>query len=300
MKKILLILAALFFIGALVYANVVIFSNEDTEEVKKAVQEDALTSQLKDPMADPDRDGLANWEEDLYGTSKKKSDSDGDGVSDGVEVATGKDPLAFIDTPDDTIFIEEDVAQYQFAQNNPGGSADDLLARLQTIGQDASGQIEKENISTNQIVEPSGVQKQCINNFAIIVDNALVTSQQDILVLQNYITGSSTNILPVNNLISANKNAEVLMREYNKDINCKFISKYTIQMINTYKQIGDSLEQIVAQGEITEQYDYSVWNTYSEAATGWILVMNEMKVVISGLGFSFGADEPGSIFTSQI
>ena len=45
-----------------------------------------------DINADPDQDGLKNWEEELYHTNAKNSDSDNDGYLDGEEVATGYDP----------------------------------------------------------------------------------------------------------------------------------------------------------------------------------------------------------------
>ncbi len=45
-----------------------------------------------DPNADPDKDGLKNWEEELYKTDKYNPDTDGDGYTDGEEVASGYDP----------------------------------------------------------------------------------------------------------------------------------------------------------------------------------------------------------------
>jgi hypothetical protein len=51
--------------------------------------------------ADSDSDGLTNAQEDALGTSRGNSDTDGDGVSDGVEV--GSDPAAPSDTDGDGI-----------------------------------------------------------------------------------------------------------------------------------------------------------------------------------------------------
>lgn len=42
---------------------------------------------------DTDGDGLKNWEESLYKTDPENPDSDKDGVNDGAEIATNRDPL---------------------------------------------------------------------------------------------------------------------------------------------------------------------------------------------------------------
>ena len=44
------------------------------------------------PDADPDNDGLKNWEEDTYRTDPRNPDTDGDGYLDGEETASGYDP----------------------------------------------------------------------------------------------------------------------------------------------------------------------------------------------------------------
>jgi hypothetical protein len=42
---------------------------------------------------DSDKDSLPDWKENLYGTNSNNSDTDGDGTSDGQEVAENRDPL---------------------------------------------------------------------------------------------------------------------------------------------------------------------------------------------------------------
>lgn len=45
-----------------------------------------------DPEADPDSDGLKNWQEKIYKTDARNPDTDGDGYIDGEEVGSGYDP----------------------------------------------------------------------------------------------------------------------------------------------------------------------------------------------------------------
>lgn len=50
---------------------------------------------------DDDKDGLKNWEEQIYQTDPNKTDTDGDGTNDGDEITQGRDPLKA--GPDDAI-----------------------------------------------------------------------------------------------------------------------------------------------------------------------------------------------------
>lgn len=58
---------------------------------------------------DDDKDGLKNWEEQIYQTDPKNADTDGDGTDDREEINLGRDPLKI--WPDDKIEIKSGVLE---------------------------------------------------------------------------------------------------------------------------------------------------------------------------------------------
>lgn len=66
---------------------------------------DTENTSTKNIFEDTDQDGLSNDEERLYGTNPEKSDSDGDGYTDGTEIKSGYNPL--LAAPGDKIVLEE-------------------------------------------------------------------------------------------------------------------------------------------------------------------------------------------------
>ncbi len=54
-----------------------------------------------EPDADPDNDGLKNWEEEVYKTDPRDPDTDKDGYTDGEEVLSGYNPL--VKAPNDAL-----------------------------------------------------------------------------------------------------------------------------------------------------------------------------------------------------
>ena len=76
-----------------------VFNKElTTQELKfttlpKNLIDDSTPFNPSDPAQDFDHDGLANSEENQYGTDSLKADTDGDGYIDGVEIAHGYNPL---------------------------------------------------------------------------------------------------------------------------------------------------------------------------------------------------------------
>ncbi len=84
------------FFGSRVKKQETIYGSLSTESVKKV---NAILER------DEDGDGLKDWEEELWETRRDNADTDGDGAADGVEVASGRNPLKA--GPDDALNQEE-------------------------------------------------------------------------------------------------------------------------------------------------------------------------------------------------
>lgn len=85
-KKILL----LFFVCIFVVGGVILYSKRDTlhaivetRQAKKELGTGTVTDFIKE---DSDGDGIADWEEPLWGMDPNNSDTNGDGISDGEEI----------------------------------------------------------------------------------------------------------------------------------------------------------------------------------------------------------------------
>lgn len=91
--RVFLILLAVVVVGVSVFVIInrngegEVYTTDDRVRVTSVVSETN-----RDILADPDNDGLANWEEILWGTDKFNDDTDGDGTDDGIEVAEKRNP----------------------------------------------------------------------------------------------------------------------------------------------------------------------------------------------------------------
>ncbi len=79
----------------------------------------ASSTAKKTITLDSDRDGLKDWEELLWDTSKSNADTDGDGTKDGEEVALGRDPRK--KSPMDKLSGSEDIARAAIHTNSEDG-----------------------------------------------------------------------------------------------------------------------------------------------------------------------------------
>lgn len=136
-KKIpLLIVATATFVSAVIYINSM-GEDQNTIEAPKSnkgeISSYSISLENKYQLNDKDSDGLADWEEMLWGTDINKADTDGDKTKDGEEVALGRDPK--IKGPNDQYkedinYLKEFTVKYGIENENSLTSrvAKELLA----------------------------------------------------------------------------------------------------------------------------------------------------------------------------
>lgn len=136
---------------------------------------------------DTDSDGLYDWEEELWGSDIKDSDTDGDGTSDGIEVSLGRNPV--IPGPNDeigqNIDLENDL-NIPTVETDPDSYTSqvgvDLLQRILQASQTSSGLNQQELI--NQIKEET---ENIVNIPNIYSNNNVIIGSNDEDVIRRYI-----------------------------------------------------------------------------------------------------------------
>jgi hypothetical protein len=93
---IVLVLLVLFVVSSYFFTKTEQYTSQEPAPTPTHTEEE-----LADFSSDADGDGLAMWEEALWGTNPDVADSDGDGTQDGIEIAARRNPL--INQSDDSL-----------------------------------------------------------------------------------------------------------------------------------------------------------------------------------------------------
>lgn len=299
MNKLLIIGGSIFFFfSALVYVNVMMFS-QDSKESEDFEEQDRVTATMNDPMADSDGDGLRNYEERMYNTSAKHVDSDGDGIWDGEEVRLGTDPTLYGTTSRSVEVRHEDTQSYEFVQTSNPQSLDDVLQDLRQ----ETYRVQDEQAQSPQEEEGDTRQQElvheCTNRLASVLQNTLVTSAQDSATLSVYFKGGNTNTYPIQRMKEAARYAiDTLPGLFNPG-ECPMLSGSLEDFVSVYQEQEGILDSVLTQNaSSTEAVDS--WVEYGNNISAWMDIVVRIREQSARLGVVYTPEEPGFMFSGEV
>jgi uncharacterized protein YqgV (UPF0045/DUF77 family) len=145
--------------------------------------QNAASTQNTSNKQDTDKDGIPDWQEDLYGTNPQVADTDNDGTNDSEEIARGRDPLS--DARDDSFSLvatSSNETNQNTKTNLTSQAANRLLPQAATLAQAKSD---------GKDVPLGSVQKNISATVTNLNQEIPTIGKSDITVIQN---PSRTNI----------------------------------------------------------------------------------------------------------
>ena len=290
---ILMAVLGLFFLSALYYLILEIGGSAPSEDHNK--EQEAGQLFIDEQYADPDGDGLANWEETLYGTNKNRADSDGDGVDDGVEVAQGSDPTTYYAYNSSSIeVISEETDRYEFSQTSNPGSIDDLTDILSETDEYASSLLENTASPRSASQEELG---SCINQLATVVQSTLTVTAEDALLINAYLSGNSPNTAPIEAMIPSFAQASEALALMDTT-GCTQIEHSRSSLVELYARQANTIE-LIMETPVGTQEQNLLWQEYSLAMADWLEILASLRTLSQVEELSFESDEPGYLFTQS-
>lgn len=204
----------------------------------------ALDLNKQDIINDHDHDGLADWEEELYGTDPNNPDTDGDGYLDGEEVASGYNPAK--KAPNDKFPIEENQKEtVQRDRPEPGNLTEMLIYLLSNqlknsqpfpIGIQSAEQVQQilEDTTDNNVAD--ALQKTSANFLSEFIppfekekSKFKITPENNIAAIANYENERSAKM---NEIDYCQTEGEVGETKYDVDIIEESIETNNFETVN--------------------------------------------------------------------
>ena len=209
-----------------------------------------------DSEADPDNDGLKNWEEKIHKTDPRNPDTDGDGYLDGEEAASGYDPT--IPAPGDAL-ADTDANQPRPLPQNLTNYLAQILTQKISSGEIAPAEGDKLNSDDSNTLYNQEVMQEAlyqINQNAKKYFILPAINDEEIVIDTNSLTQDSTlRYIASINAAMKYENAKKL------DINEVDMMKETVDtgdtgnieiFINDYKETISALKMVSAPSEFAD------------------------------------------------
>ena len=238
-----------------------------------------------DSEADPDNDGLKNWEEKIHKTDARNPDTDGDGYLDGEEVASGYDPT--IPAPGDALagtdanqprplpqnltnylaqILTQKISSGEIAPaegDRPLADSDDpnmpvnqeiISEALYQVGQNAKQYFVLRAIPDNEIIiDSTTLSKDSRLRYIVAIGSAMkyenasrLGIQEVVMMKQTVDTGDTGNI-------------EIFINDYKETINA-------LKAVKTPAELADLHKEQISIFELILQIMESVKNFRSDPA----------------------------------
>lgn len=238
-------------------------------------QDDFVTETYRDT----DGDGLYDWQEDLYGTSKRLRDSDGDGVSDADEIAGNTDPNYFGEgldisdvAPQETVFKD-----YVF----PEAPEEQIDITSLTTTPPAQASVDQELHTT-------------INDLGLVVIGTYTIESQNVD-LFNKLFAQDDSFDPhlLDFVVEKNKNAAQKIRT---EISHSNMTLELQSLTQSLEGVALTLDLLIEGQDISQQkYSILLVNYLNAAASLQQAIVSIHKYVVAK-DLVFKKDEPGNYF----
>lgn len=227
------------------YKNKGFFDRDETPQKSLSVVVENTQTEI-----DTDGDGLADWEEALWGTEINNPDTDGDGTLDGVETELNRDPTMagpddFIETQinsDDLSFGSSTIDANSFTMN---AGIDLFRAALESSVQ--GGGLVNEQLLIENLDKQSenflSIENQYnIEDLNIISDNSISRLSQ---YLKNILNIFESEYLKADSMVSQNPDPNMVMLEIHENIETRLsaipipevLSNSHLKLINSLKKV---------------------------------------------------------------
>ncbi len=263
------------------FSKVVLSSNARTDTQQDTKATEPVISQ------DTDGDGLADWQEELYGTNPKLVDSDGDRISDGEEVKNNHDPLFY----GEGILVDETIIPpKQMFQDSEFAVLD--VEEIQA-GIDSS----EENIPE---VDPTVAElKKQINQAGRVVLDFPVTRQSDYEKFQVLFSREgSLDQDRIREVIANYQSIAIGIREV--QVTPETALTFT-RLAEGYQKTGIALQRVLDTfSDQDEQQYFNSLAAYAGEVANLQRAIYDVSAIIKSKQIVFSGSEPGSVFVGGI